>query len=82
MGLLNLFGGDKQETTYNTTQQWYDSYNTTLSSVRNLENVGNTAINIPTPGALGGAGSTSDYVVLAIVGVLVLAALALVFRSG
>jgi len=82
MGLLNLFGGDKQETTYNTTQQWYDSYNTTLSSVRNLENVGNTAITIPTPGALGGAGSTSDYVVLAIVGVLVLAALALVFRSG
>jgi len=80
MGLLNLFGGDKQETTYNTTQQWYDSYNTTLSSVRNLENVGNTAITIPSPG--GPAGAASDYVVLAVVGVLLLGALALMFRGG
>lgn len=80
MGMLNLFGGDKQETTYNTTQSWYDSYNTTLSSARSLENVGNTTIALP--GSGGSAESRTDTVILAVVGILLLAALALVFRSG
>ncbi len=81
MGKLNIFGGDKQETTYNTTQSWYDSYNTTLSSARSLENVGNTTIALPGSGG-GAGGSTSDTVILAVVGILLLAALALVFRSS
>lgn len=78
MGKLNIFGGDKQETTYNTTQSWYDSYNTTLSSARSLENVGNTTIALP---GSEGAESRSDAVILAVVGIILLAALALVFRS-
>lgn len=77
MGKLNIFGGDKQETTYNTTQSWYDSYNTTLTSARSLENVGNTTIALP--GAAGGE-PARDYLTLAVVGVLLLAALALLFR--
>lgn len=78
--MLNLFGGDKQETTYNTTQTWYDSYNTTLSSARSLENVGNTTIALP--GSGGSGESRTDTIILAVVGILLLAALALVFRAS
>lgn len=79
MGMLNLFGGDKQETTYNTTQSWQDSNNTTISSARSMENVGNTTIALPGTGALGGG--VTEYIVIAIAGVLLLVGVALALRQ-
>lgn len=78
MSKLNLFGGDKQETTYNTTQSYTGSYNTTLSSAKSLDNVGNTTIALPGSASSGGPG---EYVTLAIAGLLLIAGIAVAMRA-